>query len=306
MEPGLCKQVLKLYNQGRTIRQIVELIDFEYGRESIRRELKRLNAQMRGRATTYQSVKDFPEQKICLFAELLGYIYGDGHLHKRKDSGVYECKLAFALNEKDLVERVIQITEKLFSFRPKVIKTEFNYIIRFRKSFAKYLSKLNYPVGKKSLINPKIPFEIFKDKNAIRYFIRGFLNAEASINRTVSVQQSVQVVMPDKIINSIKNIKSAYKMRKFFCYFISWGIAREYLCPSYTNCSNMLMDLKTALSKFDISSNVYPVRVYIGKNDSVSIHHELRIVSKDFKKVEKLKIVTCKKKLEKLHALMRG
>ncbi|MFH1210525.1 MAG: hypothetical protein V1645_01285, partial [archaeon] len=106
------KRVVQLYNEEYSIRAISELINKNYGRECIRKELKKVGVILRGRGMVYKNYKDLVSNELQQFAELLGYLYGDGSLSNDKNARqeTYRACLTFSLNERDLVLRIVEIT----------------------------------------------------------------------------------------------------------------------------------------------------------------------------------------------------
>lgn len=292
--------IIKLYGEGYSIRKVSGLIGFSYQRESIRKVLKQENIPIRGRGVVYKHYLKFTGEESALFAEFLGYFYGDGHIHKYVDPGhgLYECLLCFSLNERDIVKRVVYITGRLFNFKPRVVKQEGRYLIKFRRSLAKYLYNFGYPVGKKSLINPRLPLDKLRNKLMKKHFICGFLNAEASINKTVCVQQSIRIKIPKDKLEALKERHQPYFMRGRRCYFIKWSDVKTFIDLSET--SNVLCDLSKLLADFKIPSRIYPIRLYIGKNDTSSIHFELTMPPRYIKNIKEQGMLSCDKKLKKL------
>jgi len=301
------KEIINFYKKGNSIRQISGLIGQKFKREAIRECLKTSKIMMRGRGIVYKNYKTLNAKENALLSELLGYFYGDGSLHKYKDPshGIYDCNLTFSLNENDLVERVIYITKQLFGFVPKVIKKKNSfYLIKFRRSFAKYLKETGYPAGKKSEINPHFPMKILKNDLMKQHFICGFLNAESTVNKTISVQQSVRIKLPEEIINTLKQGRKSYQMGKTECYFIKWSEVKGIL-DSGIPISNALNDLNELLSYFKINSKIYPVRLYIGKKNKAGVHYELQVLHGFIKKIKDFNMLSCTKKVEKLNNLLR-
>ncbi|MBI5391403.1 hypothetical protein HZB00_00205 [Candidatus Woesearchaeota archaeon] len=166
MEKKCSLRIISLYLMGNSIRKISMIVC--YSKEAIRKELHKNNITMR-KFCGYPALVDFNNEKLCLFYELFGYLYGDGSLHRRKDDNRFELTLYFSLDEKDLVERVAQITYALFSFCPIIKPDQSGYNIIFRKSFGRYLFTLNYPVGKKSIINPQFPSSITQKEDSYAF-----------------------------------------------------------------------------------------------------------------------------------------
>lgn len=303
MKAGALCRIIQLYEQGISIRKIPVYIENKYRREKIRQELKSAGVRIRGKITVYPSLSEFNDHELVLLAELLGCFYGDGHVHKNKDPshGIYDAFLTFASNEKDLIKRAISLTENLFKFTPKVMKKTGYSKLKFRRTFAKYLFNLGYPIGKKSVVNPKLPMQLLNTKTKKAAFIRGFFNAEASINETVFVQQSVRIILPQHIVQELKSVGKKTHIKKIECYFVRWSKASSILNSKYQ--SNVLIDLRSLLRCFKIKSVIYPVRIYIGREDKTSIHFELRIPRKFIKMLVWHNLITCKKKLYKIESL---
>lgn len=308
MEDELKKEVIRLYSQGCSVRKVYELIKRSYSREGVRKELKKLGV-LRGRGVVYKDLKSFTPKESQQFAEILGYFYGDGSLSLNKGKnlrqGLYKAYLTFALNEKDVVSRIVKITSDLFNFKPIVLKKESTYIINFRSTFAKYLSRIGYPHGKKSEINPHIPLKLLSTSGMKRSFVCGFLNAEASVHKTIAVQQSVRVSLDKEQIDLFKKENKSYFMKRQECYFIGWGKIRDKVVLKDFEQSNILLDLKSILDEFGIDSKVYPVRMYIGKNDKTSIHFELRITLKYIRLVKEAGMISCNKKIDHIYHLLQ-
>lgn len=303
MDSLIKEEISTLYKEGLSIRKIERAINYRYRRESIRMELKKAGVPMRGRFITYKNLDFFNSDERLLFAEFLGYLYGDGSLHKNKNPshGLYDCVITFSLDEGDLVNRVIFIVKKLFSFNPKVIRNrdDNTYSIKFRRSFAKYISLLGYPAGKKSINNPLILNSIFHNSEMEKSFIKGFLNAEATINRALSVQQSVGMTLSRRKIDKLKSLARNGMSKGNLYSFVRWKKAKKVISTHYKD-SNILLGLKNMLSKVGINVKIYPVRVYIGKNDKISIHLELKVRKEDLNKIRDFNLLSCKDKLKKL------
>jgi hypothetical protein len=306
MDKETINQIIRLYKKGFSIRKIEKIISGKYHKESIRENLKRSGMILRGIGIIYKNYGQFSSEENDLFAELLGYLYGDGSLHKYKNTshGIYDCHLAFSLNEADLVKRIVKITNNLFKFIPKVIRKKSIYLIKFRRSFAKYLANIGYPIGKKSILNPNFPLEILKYDSMKRHFICGFLNAEATVNETITVQQSVRINLPLGIINFLKKKNKPYKMNDLECYFIKFSKIKSLNLNIQE--SKMLLDLKKLLNEFGIQSAIYPIRLYIGRKNKTSIHFELHISPKFIRKIKDFNMLSCTKKVEKLNKLLQG
>ncbi len=293
-------QVIKLYNEGLSIKKIVTEIKGRFGREVIRQNLKKAGVNMRGRGTKYKPADTYDSSDSEDFAELLGLFYGDGHLSRNKNPahGLYDCTLTFAQNESDLVNRATLLTEKVFGFKPSNIRKEGYFSLKFRRSFARYLHEFGYPVGKKSVINPCLPLKFLKNNAMRSSFIRGFLNAEASINDAVSIQQSVRIELPKESIEKLKSVGKECLIKNMKCHFINWHTANSIVQKPVK--SNALIDLQALLEYFGIKSRIYPVRVYVGSKDKTSIHFELCIPRKFIKRLIDQNLISCEKKLNKL------
>jgi len=296
--------VIHAYKDGASARQIAAQMKGIYGRETIRKELRKAGVGMRGRSAQYKHPDALTYSESQDFAEFLGCLYGDGHVSKNTNpsSGLYDCKLVFSANEEDLVTRACAISQNLFGFKPRVIVKPGYNILKFRRSFAKHVASIGYPVGKKSVLNPHLPN--LSNRAMKIAFLRGFLNAEASINQTISVQQSVRQEPPQEIIARLKQRGKLTFLRTQPCYFISWKKSKGLL-ERHMRSSNILAGVQSLLTELEIPSTIYPVRVYIGKNDIVSIHYELQISPKAIKRAHALGLISCVKKVAKLHTLLR-
>lgn len=298
--------VIGAYKSGHSARKIAELLGYAYARETVRKELRKAGVAMRGRNAQYARIEEMSPADAERCAELLGYLYGDGCVSKNKNSsyGLYDCKLVFAADELDLVSRVSAITRKLFGFSPKIKARDGYFVLKFLRSFAKHIAAMGYPVGKKSVLNPYLPFALLQTDSAKRGFLRGFFNAEASVGKTLSVQQSVRQQVPARVVRGLKAGAKVSVIGKNACWFIRWRSCKDLL-GKYQSQSNVLTGVQTLLQEVGISSVIYPVRVYVGKNDIVSIHYELCVPPKAIKRALSLSLISCAKKVTRLRALLR-
>lgn len=305
MDSDIKKQIVEHYERGLSIRRITELIGNQCGRETIRKELKNANVSMRGKSTAYKASALFNSKEAADFSELLGYFYGDGHVSKNRNTshGLYDCCLSFTLNETDIVNRVDLITENLFGFRPRSIKKRGYWSLRFRRSFAKYLASFGYPVGKKSTRNPRLPLAFLNNAELKIHFLRGFFNAEASINNTVFVHQSVQVLLPEDSVRELRRVGAHKFLGKNCCCFVPWSRARAVIKQNVK--SRILEGVQQLLADLGIPSKLYPIRVYVGNEGIVGIHFELRISTKSIKRVSMLNLITSNKKSRIIDSLAR-
>jgi hypothetical protein len=298
--------IAKYYLKGISVRRIAELINYDYGKETIRKELNRAGANMRGRSTSYKNRSEFCLQEAAQFSELLGYLYGDDHITKNKNTshGGYDCILTFALNEEDLIRRAEFITSNLFGFKPRRIIKAGYCSLKFRRSFAKYLHHIGYPAGKKSVMNPRLPLHLFDSPTLKRGFLRGFLNAEAGINQTIAVHQSVRIRLPGCAIEKLCTIGTKTVIRGHPCCFVRWSNAKNVV-GSLQVKSNILLGVQQLLLDLGIKSVIYPIRIYLGNNGITSVHFELHILPKFIKQVKMLNLISCEKKLKKISLLLR-
>ncbi|MBR9700324.1 hypothetical protein GOV11_00475 [Candidatus Woesearchaeota archaeon] len=299
--------VVRLYREGNSIRKTSKLINEKYGRETVRKILHEAGVRLRGSIKAYVPLDELTTTEKEDFAEILGYFYGDGSLSKSKNSnqGDFTCGLTLAENEKDLVTRVCSITQKIFRFTPKVKKFKGYYFMKFRRSFGNYLDVFGYPVGKKSMLNPHFPTDFLDTDGKKISFVRGFMNAEASVYKSISVHQSVRIYVSDSKIRILTPLGSKICMKGQICYLISWKKAKEVI-GEMPKKSNMLEDLKIILDELGMKSKIYPLRIYVGHAGVTSIHFELRILKKYIKRALDLRIVSSKKKLKKLQMLCGG
>ena len=135
-------------------------------------------------------------------------------------------------------------------------------------------------------------------------FIRGFLNAEAGLNKTITVQQSVRINLSSDKIKELILGKTPYDMAGRECYFIPWSVAKKIIPSNEIKYPNLLNGLNKLLSEFGIQSRVYPIRLYIGKK--IGIHFELSISQKHLNKIKSFNMLSCNKKVDKLNKILRG
>lgn len=287
---GLSDQdMIVLYNDGLSIQQIAKIAG--RGRETVRTILKRHGVRMRFRGVKYDPLSTYPHEKKLLLAELLGYLMGDGSISKRKDGG-YDCVLSFGLDEKNLVDRAVNIVKQLFGYNPKVVNNSNWYAIVLRRSIGRYLhEECGYPVGKKSIINPHIPAWITQESPSVKAaFIRSFLSAEASVDKTyVKVQQSVRIFLPENVRNRLRQGSKVYDNSSFRYNWLCGEEARS-LIGAHMRHSNLLVDLQKLLSEFLIDSKICFNRVWASsKSGAVSLHYELYAPKKMFKCLGQLK-----------------
>jgi hypothetical protein len=298
------ERIITLYNQGYSVRKISHTIEGIYQRERIREVLHENNVSLRGVSTQYKKLSELTEEEIECLMELLGCMYGDGSLSNTHGKGTsyFEAALVFAFDQADLVRRTQLITKRLYNKEQRVEEKDGAYNIHFKPTIAKEFAKLGFPRGKKSKQNVHLPLQFLSTKRRKIAFVRGFLNAEATINDTVSVQQSVRIIVEPELRELLKSIgkKYVYPKNSYVCWYVKWSEAKQHVeCPQ----SNILIDLQTLLSDAGVHSAIYPVRVYIGQSGVISVHFELQILRQYLKRASDLQLVTCKKKQEKLNSL---
>lgn len=288
------EEIISLYNGGLNIQKIAKIA--RLGKETVRVVLKRHGVKMRFRGIKYDPLPSYPHERKLLLAELFGYLMGDGSISKRKDRR-YDCVISFALEENNFVDAVKNIVNQLFGHVPKITFDRTCYRIILRRSIARYLhEQCGYPLGKKSIVNPNIPSWIMQaDQQVKTAFIRGFLNAEASVNDCVKVPQSVRIFLPRDVqyhLRQVANVHDASFKYRSLC----WGKAKP-IVEKYVRPSNILLDLQRLLSELQISSKIYFNRVWMSsKSGSVSIHFELYIQRKMLERLRELNIQYWKKK----------
>jgi intein/homing endonuclease len=190
---------------------------------------------MRFRGVKYrQLAKHSIEEKTAL-AKLLGYLFGDGSISQNKD-GRYECSISLALDEKEFVEDIKKITESLFQFAPKIkIENKNCFRILLRRSVARYLHhECRYPIGKKSAVNPHVPAWIMESESEVKAsFIKGFLNAEASItDESIKIRQATRIFPPRDVINRLRQAARIRVASRYSYYSLSWRVGKS-LCEPY-------------------------------------------------------------------------
>lgn len=305
MDLATRQQATELYHQGHTIREVATLLG-NYKRESVREALHLEHANLRGRGVKYKPPKEMTDHEKEQFAELLGYMYGDGDISKCKvgKSEEYNCRITFATNEIDLVQRVATITQNLFGFVPTHQKGIGCVTLRLRRSLGRYFYSFGYPVGKKSLLNPLLPLHFLHTNRMKIAFLRGFLNAEASVNKTVFIHQSTRISLAEREVTLLQHKDYKVVLNGNSCYFIPWKKALPLIGqPSRT--PNILTGVQLLLKTLQIHSRIYPIRLYIGHKGVTSIHFELRIPGQYIKRVAELQLLTCVKKQQKLKSILR-
>lgn len=303
MDVALKKRILDLYSSGYSIREIVRLIGCVYERSSVQQVLKHAGVPLRGRSQSYIDPYEFQGVDAEDFAEFLGSMYGDGYICKVHGYAHdrFESSLAFSLDEEDLVRRIVFIVKKLFGFEPHVVKKGL-YIIRLRVSLAKHLYIFGYPVGKKSDLNPVLPLSYLRSRNMKIAFIRGFFNAEATVNKAIAVHQSVRFHPKKPVLDKLICTGRRYVMKKKTYYICTWNDAKQII-GSQAMQSHILEGVLSLLVAIGISASIYPIRLHIGETGYVSVHFELRIKTKCLKKALDFKLVSCHKKVDSLKTL---
>ncbi|MBN1274987.1 LAGLIDADG family homing endonuclease [Candidatus Woesearchaeota archaeon] len=295
--------IIDAYEMGMSIREVVDFTGGVCGRESIRIILKGGGVPLRGRGVKYRDASSFFGEEVCLFAELLGCMYGDGSLSKNKNAGhgCYDAVLVFSADERDVVERIAFITSRLFGFEPRVIDKGY-FCIKLRRSFARYLHEFGYPLGKKSVLNPVLPLSFLVTPAMQKAFLRGFFNAEASVHKTVCVHQSVRI-FPDKQLRKALFARGKpYTMKNIAYRICGWCHVKD-LFEERPASSNILLGVQELLLRIGIPSTIYPIRVHISGAERVSIHYELRIRTKYLKTVADSGLLSSRKKVRKLQQL---
>jgi len=293
--------IIHYYNLGYSLRKIQQFVP--YKRETIRQKLKKEKINLRGRGIIYKDPSLFSSNEKKLLAELLGYLYGDGSLHKYKDTchGCYECILTFCWNESDLVKTVQSITNILFKSPIHIKQKKGIFIIKFQRSLAKYFHSIGYPAGKKSMVNPFLP--TLENKNLKISFLRGFFNAEATVNKAFSVQQSVRLDSTSHIRQLLKKYGKPYNINERRYYILKGRTALNFIKKEELPPSNVLKGIQSLLCDLKIPSTIYIIRLYMGKH--ISVHYELRISPSYRDMIKKLHLISCEKKLSKLNTLLQ-
>jgi hypothetical protein len=306
MDSALRTHIAQFYDEGFTMRQISDLLGGQYHREAIRNALHKEGAALRGIGVKYKLSSSMNDEEKALFAEFLGYMYGDGYIskHKTPTGVIIECRITLALNEEDVVQRVEMITQKLFSYKVAVKYSEHCATLDFRRSVGRYLFRFGYPCGKKSSLNPPLPLEFLCSKEMKAAFLRGFFNAECSVNKTVFVHQSVRTFLSETQVKQLKECGTHRSMKGRECCFIAWSKAKAIVGDPPVAC-NILLGVQKILYDLEIPTRLYPIRVYMGHKGVSSIHYELWIRREHIKRVLELRLVSCTKKVAKLHSILR-
>lgn len=292
------KEMIALYNGGLNIRQIAKIA--RLGRETVRVILKRHGTRMRFRGIKYDPLSIYSHERKLLLAELFGYLIGDGFISETTD-GRYDCVLSFALKEKNFVDEVRNIVKQLFGYVPKVVVDHSWYRIVLRRSIARYLYKqCGYPIGKKSIVNPYIPDWIMQARPSVKTaFIRGFLNAEASVDNCVKVPQSVRIFLPRDVQNRLRQRSNIHGVASFKYYSLRWKEAKSIVKEEYVRPSHILLDLQKMLSEFQIDSKICFNRVWMSsRSNSISIHYELYVSKKMLERLKQFNMLKKKDETE--------
>jgi hypothetical protein len=235
---------------------------------------------MRFRGVKYRRLAEYSIEEKTALAKLLGYLFGDGSISRNKD-GRYECSLSFALDEKEFVEDIKKITELLFHFAPKIkIENKNCFRILLRRSVARYLHReCRYPIGKKSVVNPRAPAWIMESESEVKAsFVKWFLNAEASItDESIKIRQATRIFPPRDVINRLRQAARIRVASRYSYYSLSWRIGKS-LCKPYIRPSNILIDFQELLRRFQVMGKIYSYWIWISQtSDDVSIHYELNL-----------------------------
>jgi DNA-binding transcriptional regulator WhiA len=144
------------------------------------------------------------------FAELIGAIYGDGHLHEYPTELNITCHKT---DDKEYIEYLKTISTKLFKKEPKITIQKNTIKLRYySKQLVKELNKkYGIPIGKKKY-NLKIPKELSK-KNLKISFIRGVFDTDGSIYKHHKNRITIEICSRDEIF--LEELNKLLKELKF-------------------------------------------------------------------------------------------
>ena len=125
--------------------------------------------------------KDFKNlKKSKQLAELIGVIWGDGNIEKfpRTErlviSGDY-AKYSF-------IDRYSEMVEKVFTKKPKVMKSNQTNAVRISVYQNKISERLKIPSGRKFELKAILPKWIKENKTYLTYFLKGLYEADGSLS----------------------------------------------------------------------------------------------------------------------------
>ncbi|MBI3420589.1 MAG: hypothetical protein HY006_00845 [Candidatus Sungbacteria bacterium] len=111
-------------------------------------------------------------------AELLGVVFGDGHIEKfpRTES----LTISANASNKGFIRRYADLVEKLFEQKPYVKKVKTSNCIRIRIYQKEISSRLEIPSGDRGSCDIKIPEWILENTTCLIAYLRGLYEAEGS------------------------------------------------------------------------------------------------------------------------------
>lgn len=128
-------------------------------------------------------------------AYVVGFMIGDGHIDNSFTSAI------FSNTHKELLEIINDYLENIFGKKQKIVVVETDYFYRIVTDayIARALTVCGIQKGNKNYGN-SVPKWIKDDKNYLRYFLAGLLDAEGTISRQEETNKctSLKISMCDK------------------------------------------------------------------------------------------------------------
>ena len=190
----------------------------------------------------------------------LGFIFADGYIGstplRNNKKSVYNFEISLKLSDTSHLEKF----KKFISYEKPVVTDDHRCRIMIaNKHFWETLN--NYGCTPRKSLTLKFPkLEIFKSKDLIRHFIRGYFDGDGCFSRHINintVSPSIEVIGTDDFLNkivllsNIPAIKSHDKRwsaeTEYIRYRLNQGV--EFINYIYKN-SNIYLDRKYKLYKF--------------------------------------------------------
>ncbi len=186
------RQILELSSSGKTSREIGKILGLHpvYVRKLIKKLKKdgiskdlvyeKNEIVEKGKSIKFKTEKRFVKRFIPLhkdFATLLGYYCAEGHVTKNKNRvSSHELVFSFGKHEKDKVEKTAKLIEKVFGFKPRIVKRKTTNTVEIGKSSIALLFKIL--CGDKSS-NKRVPEIIFNsNKEVIHSFLKAYFEGD--------------------------------------------------------------------------------------------------------------------------------
>lgn len=173
------RELENLYvKENKTIGEIAQILGL--GQSTIYDRLLRLDIKPeRSKKKKFNNKRDdifIPKNYSSSLSEFIGVMLGDGHLTKMQVS------VTLGTKEDSYVHYLAKLVKGLFKITPKVIKRDGKYnilyfgsvdVVDWLMSMGLVFNKVKKQVG--------VPIWIFKDKNFIKGFLKGFFDTDGSV-----------------------------------------------------------------------------------------------------------------------------